>query len=327
MNLVNRNAKLDIDPVAVGRRVLGLEAQALGRLAESLGNSFARAVELLAQVQGRIVVTGVGKSGHIARKIAATFASTGAPALFLHAGEAGHGDLGMVGAEDLILALSKSGEARELADVLEYAKRFSIPLVAITAAPQSPLARAASPVLILPDAPEAASEVSAPTTSTTMQIALGDALAVALLERRGFSAANFRVYHPGGKIGAQLRTVADLMHGPDQLPLAAPEAPMSQALLVMTQKAFGSLGVCDAATGRLLGVITDGDLRRHMERLLDRTAGEVMTANPVTIEPDQLAAEALKRMEERRITVLFVVEQERPVGLVHIHDLLRAGVA
>ncbi|OYX00365.1 MAG: KpsF/GutQ family sugar-phosphate isomerase, partial [Caulobacter vibrioides] len=274
---------------------------------------------------GRVVCTGMGKSGHVARKIAATLASTGTQAMFVHPAEASHGDLGMIGPDDVVLALSKSGAGRELADTLAYAKRFSIPLIAMTAVAESPLGQAGDIVLLLPDAPEATAEVNAPTTSTTLQIALGDAIAVALLERRGFTASDFRVFHPGGKLGAMLRTVGDLMHGEDELPLIAADAAMSDALLVMSEKRFGAVGVVDDA-GLLAGMITDGDLRRHMDGLLGHTAGEVMTHAPLTIGPGALAAEALKVMNERRITVLFVVEGGRPVGILHVHDLLRAGV-
>jgi len=312
------------DVVAVGRRVLRIEAAALESLAAGLGQSFEQAVETLFAATGRIVLTGVGKSGHVARKIAATLASTGAPALFVHAAEASHGDLGMIGAGDVVVALSKSGEARELADIMAYASRFSIPTIAITASAQSALGRAADLVLLLPDAPEATAEVGAPTTSTTLQIALGDALAVALLERRGFTAEKFKVYHPGGKLGAALRTAGDLMHGADELPLVGADTPMREALLVMTEKRFGVVGVLDAQ-GALAGVVTDGDLRRKIDGLLEHTAGDVMTVGPRTIAPGTLAAEALKIMEGR-ITVLFVVEAGRPVGILHIHDLLRAGV-
>jgi arabinose-5-phosphate isomerase len=315
------------DAVAVGRRVLAVEAEALRTLAGALGEDFTRAVETLFQAKGRIACTGMGKSGHVARKIAATLASTGSPALFVHPAEASHGDLGMIGPGDVVLALSKSGEARELADILAYAKRFDIPLLAMTAAPDSALGRAADIVLTLPDAEEATAEVSAPTTSTTLQLALGDALAVALLERRGFTAGDFRLYHPGGKLGAMLRTVADLMHGLDDTPLTPPDAPMREALLVMTEKRFGCVGVL-GSDGRLAGIITDGDLRRHMDGLFDHRAGEVMTAGPKTVPPTMLAAEALKRMSQTApsSTVLFVVEDDRPVGILHIHDLVRAGV-
>jgi arabinose-5-phosphate isomerase len=248
--------------------------------------------------------------------------------MFVHASEASHGDLGMIGQDDVILALSKTGETRELADVIAYAARFSIPLIAMTAAPDSALGVAADVVLLLPDAPEAADAVNAPTTSTTLQMALGDALAVALLERRGFKPQDFRVLHPGGKLGALLRTAGDLMHGRDELPLVAPETPMREALLVMTQMRWGIVGVV-GPSGGLQGVITDGDLRRHIEGLLDRTAGEVMTPGPKkTAPPDMLAAEALALMSDPlpAVTVLFVVDAGKPVGILHVHDLLRAGV-
>jgi len=315
------------DVIATGRRVLDVEARALDSLAATLGESFAQAVELLFDARGRIILTGIGKSGHVARKIAATLASTGSPAMFVHATEASHGDLGMIGPEDVILALSKTGETRELADVVAYAARHTIPLIAITAEPRSALGKAASLVLQIPEAPEATAEVGAPTTSTTLQMALGDALAVALLERRGFTAGDFRVFHPGGKLGAMLRTAQDLMHTGDELPLVSPDTPMSQALLVMTEKRWGCLGVVDAA-GKLAGVITDGDLRRKIDGLMDHTAGEVMTADPKVVAPGVMAAEALRHMTEDlpRTTVLFVVEHGRPVGVLHVHDLLRAGV-
>jgi arabinose-5-phosphate isomerase len=313
------------DAVAVGQRVLNAEAEALTLLSAALDESFVRAVETLFDAKGRVVCTGVGKSGHVARKIAATLASTGSPAMFVHAAEASHGDLGMIGQGDVVLALSKSGEARELSDTLAYAKRFSIPTIAVTAVADSQLGRAGDILLLLPDAPEATAEVSAPTTSTTLQMALGDALAVALLERRGFTASDFRVFHPGGKLGAMLRTVGDLMHGQGELPLTREDASMSEALLVMSEKRFGAVGVV-APDGSLSGLITDGDLRRHMDGLMGHVAGEVMTRAPLTIAPGALAAEALKLMNERRITVLFVVDQHRPVGILHVHDLLRAGV-
>lgn len=315
------------DAVTVGRRVLEVEAEALKALSGALGDSFNHAVETLFQAKGRIACTGIGKSGLVARKIAATLASTGSPALFVHPAEASHGDLGMIGPGDVVLALSKSGEARELADILAYAKRFDIPLIAVTASADSALGRAADVVLGLPDAEEATAEVNAPTTSTTLQIAIGDALAVALLERRGFTAKDFRLYHPGGKLGAMLRTVGDLMHGLPDTPLAPPDAPMRETLLLMTEKRFGCVGVV-GQDGRLEGIITDGDLRRHMDGLFHCTAGQVMTPSPKTAPPTMLAAEALKRMSQTAppSTVLFVVEDERPVGILHIHDLVRAGV-
>jgi arabinose-5-phosphate isomerase len=317
----------EFDAVAVGRRVLAVEGAALAELSAGLGESFAKAVALLAGASGRVVCTGVGKSGHVGRKIASTLASTGTPALFVHAGEASHGDLGMVGAGDVVLALSNSGETRELADIIAYAKRFHVPLVAITAAPESALGAAADIVLQLPDAPEAADALNAPTTSTTLQIALGDALAVALLERRGFTPTDFRVFHPGGKLGAMLRTVGDLMHGSDELPLVGPGESMPEAIVVMSRKRFGCVGVCDG-DGRLVGIITDGDLRRHIDNLLSHTAGEVMTRSPSVVTPAMLAGEALALMSDPppAKTVLFVVEDGRPVGILHVHDLLRAGV-
>jgi arabinose-5-phosphate isomerase len=269
----------------------------------------------------------MGKSGHVARKMAATLASTGAPAFFVHPAEASHGDLGMIGPDDVILVLSKTGETRELADMLAYAKRFAIPLIAITAVEASTLGRAADIALLIPDAPEGADALNAPTTSTTLQIALGDALAVALLERRGFTARDFGMLHPGGKLGAMLRTVGDLMHGPGELPLVAPHTPMAQAIVAMSEKRFGCVGVCDG-DGRLVGIITDGDIRRHIDGLLGHTAGEVMTTTPKTSSKGALAAEALKQMTDVSppSTVLFVVDDARPVGILHVHDLLRAGV-
>ena len=264
------------DAIAVGRRVLTAESEALKLQADVLGSSFTKAVDILYSAKGRIICVGIGKSGHVGRKIAATFASTGAPAFFVHANEASHGDLGMIVEGDAVLCLSKSGENQELSDVLVHCKRFAIPLIALTAAPDSALGKAADVALLLADAAEATSEVRAPTTSTTLQIALGDALAVALLERRGFTAKDFKTFHPGGKLGAMLRTVADLMHGADDLPLVSMDAPMSEALLVMTGKAFGIVGIV-GPQGDLRGVITDGDLRRHLDGLMTHTAGQVMT--------------------------------------------------
>jgi arabinose-5-phosphate isomerase len=309
--------------------VLTLEAAALGDLAQALDERFAGAVALLAAATGRVVVSGMGKSGHVARKIAATMASTGTPALFVHPAEASHGDLGMIVAGDAVLALSNSGETSELADLVAHARRFGLPLVSITGRAESTLARAADVALVLPPAQEACPNGLAPTTSTTMQMALGDALAVALLTRRGFSAADFRSFHPGGKLGAKLSRVRDFMHQGDEMPLAGPDLPMPQALIAMTAKRFGCLGIVE--DGRLTGIITDGDLRRHLAPgapdLLARTTAQVMTRQPRTIGPEALAAEALHLMAGR-ITALFVVDPEqRPVGILHLHDLLRAGVA
>jgi arabinose-5-phosphate isomerase len=316
------------DAISVGRRVLAAEGDALAAQARALDATFARAVDQLFAAKGRIVCTGMGKSGHVARKIAATLASTGTPAFFVHAAEASHGDLGMIAQDDVIVALSKSGAAPELADILAYAKRFSIPLIALTAERDSALGAAADVVIALADAAEATIEVNAPTTSTTLQIALGDALAVALLERRGFKPQDFRVFHPGGKLGAMLRTVGDLMHGADELPLVAAATPMQDALLVMTEKRWGIVGVTDGA-GKLAGAITDGDLRRHIDGLMGHTAADVMTPGPrKTVPPGMLASEALALMSDPApaVTVLFVVDAGRPVGILHVHDILRAGV-
>ena len=317
--------------IDVARSVLQTEAAGLRALASALDDRFGDAVERLLTIEGRVVVSGMGKSGHVGRKIAATFASTGTPALFVHPGEASHGDLGMILPGDGVLALSNSGETSELADLVAHTRRFAIPLVAITARPASTLAKAADVVLLLPAAAEACPMGLAPTTSTTMQIALGDALAVALLTRRGFTASDFRQFHPGGRLGARLRKVRDMMHGPEALPLAHPDTPMDRALLTMTEKRFGCIGVTDAETGRLIGIVTDGDLRRAMgPDLLGRTVGGIMTASPRTIGPDALAAQALHAMNTggRPITTLFVVDGRGcPAGILHIHDLLRAGLA
>ncbi len=314
----------------VARAVLATEAAGITALAAALDHRFAAAVALLAGATGRVVVSGMGKSGHVARKIAATLASTGTPALFVHPGEASHGDLGMIVPGDAVLALSNSGETPELADLVAHTRRFGIGLVAITAGADSALAGAADVLLLLPRAAEACPLGLAPTTSTIMQMALGDALAVALLTRRGFDAADFRRIHPGGRLGARLTRVGELMHTGAAVPLVPPGAPMHQALLTMTEKRFGCLGVVDA-DGRLVGVVTDGDLRRHMgPDLLTRPVAEIMTAEPRHIGPDALAGEALALMNApaRPITSLFVLDPAgRPVGVLHIHDLLRAGTA
>jgi arabinose-5-phosphate isomerase len=314
----------------VARDVLMAEAAGLRALAAGLGPEFSRAVDCLTGASGRIVVSGMGKSGHVARKIAATFASTGTPALFVHPAEASHGDLGMILPEDAILALSNSGETAELADIVAHVRRFRQPLVVITACAGSTLAKAADVTLLLPQSAEACPMGLAPTTSTTMQMALGDALAVALLTRRGFTEADFRRFHPGGRLGARLRRVRDLMHSGDAMPLAEAGTPMDRALVLMTEKRFGCLGVT-GHDGTLLGIITDGDLRRAMgPDLLIRTVDDVMTRSPRTIGPDALAAEALHAMNahQRPVTALFVVDVDGKVsGILHIHDLLRAGVA
>ncbi|MDA1132151.1 MAG: KpsF/GutQ family sugar-phosphate isomerase [Proteobacteria bacterium] len=308
------------------RRVLRLEAAAIEALSHSLGGEFDRAVHLLYAATGRVVVSGMGKSGHVARKIAATFASTGTPALFVHPAEASHGDLGMIAPGDAVMVLSNSGETAEVADMVNYCRRFSIPLVAITGRAASTLGQTADLVLVLPDVPEACPLGLAPTTSTTATLALGDALAVALLELRGFSSEQFQQLHPGGRLGRRLVRVRDIQHEGDALPLVAATAPMTEALLEISAKSFGCAGVVDAA-GRLAGIITDGDLRRNMDDgLLARTAAAVMTPNPKTIAGNALASEALGRMTTAKITSLFVAEDGRPVGIVHLHDCLRAGV-
>ncbi|MDP6573326.1 MAG: KpsF/GutQ family sugar-phosphate isomerase [Rhodospirillales bacterium] len=300
----------------------GLEA-----LARSLGERFVAALDLMGGAKGRVVVAGIGKSGHVARKIAATLASTGTPALFVHPAEASHGDLGMITEDDAVLALSNSGETEEMADIVAYAKRFEIPLVAITGKPDSALAEAASVALIIPENDEACPLGLAPTTSTTVMLALGDAIAVALLERKGFSADNFQELHPGGKLARRLLKVADIMHGEEELPLVDGDTTMADALLVMTAKRFGCVGIVDGS-GRLEGIVTDGDLRRHMSpELLARKAAEVMSRHPHTIASQALASEAVRAMNERAVTNLFVVDGGPPVGILHIHDCLRAGVA
>ncbi len=313
--------------VAAARRVLQLEAEGLNALAAQLDGNFTKAIDLLAAITDRVVVSGMGKSGHVGRKIAATLASTGTPAIFVHPAEASHGDLGMIAEGDAVICLSNSGDTRELGDLVAYTRRFRIPLIAIVGREQSELAQAADITLLLPAAAEACPMGLAPTTSTTVMLALGDALAVALLQRNGFSAERFRLFHPGGSIGRKLAKVADLMHDGAALPLAPSGSKMAEALLVMTAKSFGCIGVVDGA-GRLVGIVTDGDLRRHMAGgLLDRTVDEVMTASPKTIRAAALAAEAVGRMNESKITSLFVTEDDVPVGIVHIHDCLRAGVA
>jgi arabinose-5-phosphate isomerase len=313
--------------IAAGARVLRTEAEALRDLSEGLGGSFAAAVEAMLAARGRVIVSGMGKSGHVARKIAATFASTGTPAQFVHPGEASHGDLGMITAGDVVLLLSNSGETPELADLIRYTRRHAIPLIGVAMAEGSTLLRQADIAVLLPRASEACPNGLAPTTSTTMTMALGDAMAVALMERRGFSPENFRAFHPGGTLGARLATVGDLMHRGAAMPLVGPDTPMTEVLLVISSKGFGVAGVVDAG-GALAGVITDGDLRRRMDGLLARTASGVMTASPKTIDAGALAAEALGLMQRLKITTLFAVEagSRRPLGILHIHDCLRAGL-
>ena len=310
------------------RRVIEIEAAALQQLAQGLDDSFGAAVSLMLNARGRVILSGMGKSGHIARKIAATLASTGTPAQFVHPAEASHGDLGMLTGDDVLLMLSNSGETPELADMIAYSRRFEIPMIGVASRPGSTLLKQSDVAIVLPQAPEACGTGVVPTTSTTMTLALGDALAVALMEHRRFTPENFREFHPGGKLGAQLSRVADLMHRGDALPLVAGGTPMGDVLLVISQKGFGVAGVVDAQ-GALVGVITDGDLRRHMEGLLALTAADVMTAAPKTIAPDALAEQAVSVMNHRKITCLFVVDPVQggaPQGLLHIHDCLRVGL-
>ncbi len=317
----------DASFLTAGRRVIRAEAAALEILAGHLDASFGQAVALILAAQGRLIVSGMGKSGHIARKIAATFASTGTPAHFVHPAEASHGDLGMVMKGDVALVLSNSGETSELADLVAHTRRFGIPLIGIAGRADSTLLRQSDVALVLPAAPEACETGIVPTTSTTMTLALGDALAIALMEHRQFTRDHFRVFHPGGKLGAKLLRVRDLMH--TEVPMIAATRPMSEALLVISQKGFGVVGVTDS-DAHIIGIITDGDLRRHMDGLLALTAGAVMTRAPRTIAPDALAEQAVAMMNERKITCLFVTAPDaptKPLGILHIHDCLRAGVA
>jgi len=317
--------------LASALRTLEAEAGGVTALAaairDGLGRPFAAAVELIHAAKGRLIVTGMGKSGHIGRKIAATFASTGAPAFFVHPGEASHGDLGMITADDLIMALSWSGETVELKDLIDYSRRFRIGLIGITADGDSTLGKAADVALVLPEAREACPHNLAPTTSSLMQLALGDALAVALLESRGFTALDFRALHPGGRLGAKLKFVGQMMRSGADVPLVALGTLMADALVEMSSKGVGCVGIVDPAR-RLVGIITDGDLRRHMRPdLLDARVDDIMTSGPKTVRPDQLVSEALEVLNSSKITALMVVDAGSPVGIVHFHDLLHAGVA
>ena len=315
------------DFLTTAQRVIRREAEALEMLADTLDGAFTAAVEMILKAEGRVIVSGMGKSGHVARKIAATLASTGTPAQFVHPAEASHGDLGMVMKGDVALVLSNSGETPELADIIAHTRRFDIPLIGVAGRAESTLLREADVALVLPPAPEACETGIVPTTSTTMTLALGDALAIALMEHRDFTPDQFRIFHPGGKLGARLAKVRDLMHA--DAPLINHDAPMGEALLIMSAKGFGVVGVTDG-DGYLQGIITDGDLRRHMDGLLDLSAGDVMTAAPRTIGPAALAETAVRIMNEKKITCLFVVDPDgsRSVaGVLHIHDCLRAGIA
>ena len=311
-------------------RTLDVEAKGLNALRESveqeLGSGLVEAVQLIKGAKGRVIVAGIGKSGHVGQKIAATFASTGTPAFFVHPTEAAHGDLGMITGDDVILAISWSGETAELKGIITYARRFAVPLISMTSNRSSALGAQSDVVLELPRATEACPHGLAPTTSTTMQLALGDCLAVALLEAKGFTAHDFKTFHPGGSLGASLKYVTDVMHQGDALPLVGAEEVMSEALMIMTSKSFGCVGIVDDK-GVLIGVVTDGDLRRHMGKdLLTIPTRDIMTKNPKTAPATLLASAALELINASRITALFVVDDGKPVGIVHVHDLLRAGI-
>ncbi len=314
--------------IDIAARVIRAEAEALNLLADALDERFRNAIDLMRGTRGRVIVTGIGKSGHIANKIAATLASTGTPAQFVHPAEASHGDLGMITRDDVILAISNSGEAPELGNLIAYSRRYEIPLIGLTSREDSTLARQSDVILLLPLVAEACGTGVVPTTSTTMTLAMGDALAVALMENREFTAEHFRNFHPGGKLGAQLSLVGDLMHKGDALPLVAEDADMSAAMAEIGSKGFGVTGVLDAQ-GRLSGIITTGDLGRHLDGLLSLKARDVMTRNPVTIPPHALAEKAVGVMNVRKITCLLVVDPaapDVPAGLLHIHDCLRVGL-
>jgi arabinose-5-phosphate isomerase len=331
--LMAKSSGTDPANAAVQSALRTLEAEGSGiaaiaaALQSDLGTAFGSAADLIRNAKGRLIVTGLGKSGHIGRKIAATFASTGTPAFFVHAAEASHGDLGMITADDVILALSWSGEQAEMKNLITYAKRFRIALIAMTADRESTLGKAADVALALPKAREACPHNLAPTTSSLMLLALGDALAIALLEGRGFTSVDFSVLHPGGKLGAMLKYTRDLMHAGDAVPLKPMGTQMSDALVEMSSKGFGCVGIVDAR-GQIVGIVTDGDLRRHMRPdLMTALVDDVMTKNPKTISRDLLASEALEMLNSSKITALIVTDAKKPVGIVHLHDILRAGVA
>ncbi len=315
---------VSVSSQSIAKDVILTESKALQALAASLNNSFDQAVDLIRQTEGRLIISGMGKSGHIGRKIAATFASTGQPALFLHAAEAGHGDLGMIAKGDTILLISYSGEAHELTTILDYSRRLSLPILSITGRDSSTLARLSTLSLILPPMQEACPMGLAPTTSTTVTLALGDALAVALLSLRGFSKQQFHIFHPGGNLGKQLRRVTDFMHQGSRIPLVPKDMLMGECLVKMTAYGFGCVGVLDDQS-RLVGIITDGDLRRHMHpNLLMQTAKEVMTKGPITLTPDCLMSDALAIFERKSITSVFIVDNNQEVcGILHVHDCLR----
>jgi len=330
-NLADKAGRETENLIGSALRTLDHESNGLSALRAALqgdlSEPFALTVNLIRQAKGRLIVTGMGKSGHVGTKIAATMASTGTPAFFVHPSEASHGDLGMIAHEDVILALSWSGETVELENLVDYSRRHNVPLISVSSSADSTLSRASDVALVLPVAQEACPHGLAPTTSSVMQLALGDALAIALLESKGFSASDFRAFHPGGRLGAQLKHVEEIMHTGTQLPLTDAGTLMADAIVIMTERSFGCIGVVDG-NGQLKGIITDGDLRRKMSPdLLSQTAGDVMTPDPIMVEPDMLVSAALEIVNSSSITALFVVEEERPVGIVHIHDLLRVGAA
>lgn len=323
---MNKEALIKSACQVIDREIYGLQV-----LKKNFSDAFVQAVEKMMQIKGRIIVSGMGKSGHIGQKIAATLASTGTPAFFVHPGEASHGDLGMLTKDDLLLAISNSGESKEMADIISYSRRFGIPMIAITSVMESSMARAADLTLLIPDkktAPEACPLGLAPTTSTTTTLAVGDALAVALIEQKGFSVEEFHDRHPGGKLGNVLLRGRDVMVKGEEMPLVMANTPMSEALVVMTAKSWGCLGVLNE-TGELIGMITDGDLRRHMGNdLINKTAFDIMTKNPKTVVGDMLCVEVLRLMNEKKITNLFVVDGDmKPMGLLTMHLLLQVGVA
>lgn len=333
IKLPETNRKTETDTLSTARRVLATEGNALLELGAFLNKSFEDAIEMIFAAEGRVIVTGMGKSGHVARKIAATFASTGTPAFFVHPAEASHGDMGMIVRGDVVIALSNSGEAKELLDLIEYTRRFAIPLIGVTSRPESTLGTKSDVVLLLPPCPEACPNGLAPTTSTTMTMALGDALAITLLERKGFTAKDFKIFHPGGKLGQQLMRVSEIMHKGADLPAASENILVSEAVRIISEKGFGCVALT-AADGTLAGIITDGDIRRHLsDGLLTRPAKDIMSRTPKTAAPDTLVAEAMAIMNDlkgsfRKITTLIVVDADkRPAGLLHLHDCLRAGFA
>ena len=318
-----KKCPLDLE---TAHHVLQTEMAGLQNLIDSLDESYIAALDILSSVKGRVILCGIGKSGHIANKITATFSSTGTPAQFVHASEASHGDLGMITPEDTVVILSNSGRSAELSSIITYTKRFQIPLIAITQDDKSPLAEAADCLLIIPNAQEACPLGLAPTTSSTLMLALGDALAICLLERKGFSHDDFKIFHPGGQLGKSLIRIEDIMHDGHKMPLISEDMKVSEVLLTMTAKSFGCVGVLNKKQ-RLMGIITDGDLRRHMSpRLLELSAKDIMTPSPKTIQKRQLASEALHLMNSLKITSLFVTENQEPIGIIHLHDCLREGI-